>query len=104
MDWSHSLLNGDEQVLLRRLAVFNGSFSLEAAEQICHREALELIGSLVAKSLVTLDDDETTVRYRLLETVRLYAEDRLVASDEAAHLRAAAPRLVPALDRVPPGL
>jgi predicted ATPase/DNA-binding SARP family transcriptional activator len=88
MDWSHSLLNDDEQVLLRRLAVFNGSFSLEAAEQICHPEALELLGSLVAKSLVTLEEHESTVRYRLLETVRLYAEDRLVGSGEASQLRA----------------
>jgi predicted ATPase len=89
LDWSHSLLNTDEQVLLRRLAVFKGSFSLEAAEQICHPEALELLGSLVAKSLVTLEEHEPTIRYRLLETVRLYAEDHLVASGEAEHLRAA---------------
>jgi predicted ATPase/DNA-binding SARP family transcriptional activator len=88
LDWSHSLLNTDEQVLLCRLAVFQGSFSLEAAEQICHPEALELLGSLVAKSLVTLEEHEVTVRYRLLETVRLYAEDHLVASGEAEHLRA----------------
>jgi predicted ATPase/DNA-binding SARP family transcriptional activator len=88
MDWSHSLLNGDEQVLLRRLAVFKGSFSLEAAEQICHPEALELLGSLVAKSLVTLEEHQATVRYRLLETVRLYAEDRLVGSGEAEQRRA----------------
>jgi predicted ATPase/DNA-binding SARP family transcriptional activator len=88
MDWSHSLLNADEQDLLRRLAVFKGSFSLDAAEQICHPEALELLGSLVAKSLVTLEEYEAAVRYRLLETVRLYAEDRLVGSGEAEHLRA----------------
>ena len=87
MDWSHSLLNGDEQVLLRRLAVFKGSFSLPAAEQIGHPDALELLGSLVAKSLVTLEDHEATVRYRLLETVRVYAEDRLVASGEAEQRR-----------------
>jgi predicted ATPase len=89
MDWSHSLLSGDEQVLLRRLAVFKGSFSLDSVEQICHPEALELLGSLVAKSLVTLEDHEATVRYRLLETVRLYAEHRLVGSGEAGQVRAA---------------
>jgi predicted ATPase/DNA-binding SARP family transcriptional activator len=88
LDWSHSLLNTDEQVVLRRLAVFMGSFSLEAAEQICHPEALELLGSLVAKSLVTIEEHEATVRYRLLETVRLYAEDHLVASGEAERLGA----------------
>jgi predicted ATPase/DNA-binding SARP family transcriptional activator len=88
MDWSHSLLSDDEQVLFRRLAVFNGSFSLLAAEQICHPGALELLGSLVAKSLVTVEDHPTTVRYRLLETVRLYAGDRLVAAGEAEQLRA----------------
>ncbi|MCL2788858.1 MAG: LuxR C-terminal-related transcriptional regulator, partial [Micrococcales bacterium] len=51
LDWSFNLLGPDEQQLLRRLAVFRGSFSLRAAEAICHSHALELLGALVAKSL-----------------------------------------------------
>ncbi|MCU1450472.1 MAG: Adenylate/guanylate cyclase [Acidimicrobiales bacterium] len=85
--WSHDLLGPAEQLLLRRLAVFRGSLSLQAAEEICHPDALDLLGSLIAKSLVNVQDDEAVVRYRLLETVRLYAEERLVQAGEADELR-----------------
>ncbi len=87
--WSHDLLSDDEQTLFRRLAVFRGSFSLEAAEQVCHPEAVDLLGSLVAKSLVNAQQEEGATRYRLLETVRLYAEERLLASGEADEFRSA---------------
>jgi predicted ATPase len=88
LDWSYDLLGPDEQLLLRRLAVFRGSFSLRAAEAICHPNAMELLGSLVAKSLVLVDDDEEA-RYRLLESVRIYAEGRLVETSESEQLRSA---------------
>jgi predicted ATPase/class 3 adenylate cyclase len=87
IDWSHDLLTEAEKRLFRQLAVFRGSFSLQAVEEICDRDALDLLGSLVEKSLVNLDPAQTAARYRLLETVRLYAEDRLLASGEAESLR-----------------
>ena len=89
MDWSYDLLSESEQTLLLRLAVFRGSFSLHAVEQVCASDALDLLGSLVAKSLVSLKEGDAVLRYRLLETVRLYAEQRLVASGEAAEFRSA---------------
>jgi predicted ATPase/DNA-binding CsgD family transcriptional regulator len=87
LDWSYDLCDPDEQLLLRRLAVFRGSFSLEAAEAICHPKALELLRSLVAKCLVPVVDHRQDVRYRLLESVRLYAEGKLVESGESEQLR-----------------
>jgi predicted ATPase/DNA-binding CsgD family transcriptional regulator len=89
LNWSYDLLSPDEQLLLRRLAVFRGSFSLKAAEAICHPKALGLLRSLVAKSLVDLSDHDEEVRYRLLESVRIYAEEMLVESGEPAQLRSA---------------
>ena len=100
IDWSHSLLSDGEKTLLRRLAVFRGSFSLRAAEGICDPDALELLGSLVAKSLVNLEDPDELTRYRLLETVRAV---RRGASGRGGRSGAAAfepPRLVPRMDRV----
>jgi predicted ATPase len=88
IDWSYDLLSDDEQKLLSRLAVFKGSFSLQAVEEICDPDAVNLLASLVSKSLVTVQP-EPAARYRLLETVRLYAEERLLASGEAAELRSA---------------
>jgi predicted ATPase/class 3 adenylate cyclase len=89
IDWSYDLLSEEEQTLFRRLAVFRGSFSLEAAEQIAHPNALDLLGSLVDKSLVNLHVHDDGPRYRLLETVRAYAEERLLASGEAENVRSA---------------
>jgi predicted ATPase/class 3 adenylate cyclase len=89
LDWSYDLLSPDEQLLLRRLAVFRGSFSLSAAEAICHPQAMELVGSLVAKSLVDFDAEGEEVRYRLLESVRIYAEGKLVETGESEQLRSA---------------
>ena len=87
IDWSYRLLTEEEQMLLRRLAVFRGSFSLQAVDDICRPDALNLLGSLVARSLVGVQDAGSVVRYRLLETVRMYAENRLLTAGEAATLR-----------------
>ena len=82
LDWSHSLLSPDEQTVLRRLGVFAGTFSLEAAERIASdaqldpAAALEHLGALVDKSLVMAEGDDAP-RYRLLETTRAYALERL---------------------------
>jgi predicted ATPase/DNA-binding SARP family transcriptional activator len=76
IDWSYRLLSGDEQVLFRSLAVFAGTFTLEAAEAVCGGDVLGLLSALVDKSLVHFD-----ARYRLLETVRQFALGKLSADD-----------------------
>jgi predicted ATPase/DNA-binding SARP family transcriptional activator len=86
--WSFDLLEGEEQIFLRRLAVFAGSFSLEAAEDICaedplqRQEAVALLGRLIDKSLVHVEEGPGDHRYRLLETVRQYAAERLQEAGE----------------------
>ena len=87
MDWSYDLLDEPERMLFRRLAVFRGSFSLEAAEAVGGTDAVDLLGSLVTKSLVIAQQDGGRVRYRMLETVRAYAEERLLASGETVEVR-----------------
>jgi predicted ATPase len=89
IDWSHDLLTDGDKTLFRRLSVFRGSFSLRAVEEFCDPEAVELLGSLVNRSLVNVQQEGAVVRYRLLETVRVYAEERLLASGEAVELRCA---------------
>ena len=91
VDWSYDLLNDFEQSVLRRMSVFVGGFDLEAAESVCGFGDIEdfdvagLLGSLVDKSLVVVDNSATTVRYRLLETIRQYAAEKLGAmGDEFA--------------------
>jgi predicted ATPase/class 3 adenylate cyclase len=90
MDWSYELLTEPERTLLRRLAVFPGSFDLTAVETICgmSSESVALMGSLVARSLVGTREESSQVRYRLLETVRLYAEERLAQAGESKAYRA----------------
>jgi predicted ATPase/class 3 adenylate cyclase len=85
LDWSHDHLSAEEQTAFRRLGVFNGTFSMRAAETVTGAP-VALIGPLVDKSLVNRGDDG---RFRLLETVRAYAEDRLVEADEAEMARQA---------------
>jgi predicted ATPase/class 3 adenylate cyclase len=97
VDWSYSLLNPAEQRLLRRLSVFADGFDLDAAEAVCgfgDIEALEvtgLLGSLADKSLVGAEPAAGVLRYRLLETIRQFAAERLAeaGADEAAAVAAA---------------
>jgi predicted ATPase len=97
MDWSYELLPGKERKLLRRLSVFAGGFTLEAAEAACsgppsdgeveQGEVLDLISRLVDKSLVLVSERDGQARYRLLETVRQYGREKLERSGEAAGIR-----------------
>jgi predicted ATPase/DNA-binding CsgD family transcriptional regulator len=88
VDWSHELLSDRERMLFRRLGVFMGGFTMEAAERVGAGEGvegaqvLELLAALVDKSLVQADEHGPAVRYRLLESMREYALDRLDEADE----------------------
>jgi predicted ATPase/DNA-binding CsgD family transcriptional regulator len=90
VDWSHDLLSVDERTVFRRLAAFAGSFTLEAAEAVCagegieRQDVLDLLGQLVDRSLVQVETDGPSARYRLLETVRYYARTKLIDAGEAA--------------------
>jgi predicted ATPase/DNA-binding SARP family transcriptional activator len=90
MEWSFALLAAREQTLFRRLAVFAGSFTLDAAEAVCAGAPLETedildgVSALVDKSLVTMEPGDGMARYRLLETVRQYGIERLVETGELA--------------------
>ncbi len=92
LQWSHDLLEPDERILFRRLAAFAGSFDLDAVEAVCAEgglaegEIVDMLARLVEKSLVTTADDDGERRYRLLETVRLYARERLDEAGETAAL------------------
>ncbi len=83
IDWSYNLLDHSEQTVLDRLSVFAGGFDLDAAEAVTSGESIELweildrVASLVEKSLVQADESDAATRYRLLETVREYAAERL---------------------------
>lgn len=91
LDWSYRLLTEPEKRLLSRLSVFAGGWTLEAAEAICSDAAdvLDGLTSLIDKSLVgTTESAEGSLRYRLLETVRQYARERLEESVESPEIRA----------------
>ena len=96
LDWSHGLLTGEESRLFRRLSVFRGGFTLDAAEAVCadvesesNGDAImELLSSLVDKSLVNSGEAaDQTSRYLLLETIREYADARLQDAGETQSLR-----------------
>ena len=91
-DWSFQLLSPAEQMTLMGLSVFSGSFELEAAETVCSSEAVgsgdvaDLVASLVDKSLVVAERSSGSLRYSLLETVRQYGAERLLATGGEAAL------------------
>ena len=95
LEWSHDLLTEPEQVLLRRLSVFSGGFTLDAVEAVCadaplqQIELLDLLAKLVDKSLVVTEKTAAGTRYRQLETVRQFGTENLDHAGETAQLAAA---------------
>jgi len=101
LDWSHELLSEPERVIMRRLSIFDGAFTMEEAStvaasgEIAALDVVRCLASLVAKSLVALDVSGPVRRHRLFETTRAYAMDKLMESGEletvsmrlAEHLR-----------------
>ncbi|MFM2071098.1 MAG: hypothetical protein RLZZ623_1361, partial [Actinomycetota bacterium] len=93
ISWSYQLLTPDEQRVFERLSVFAGGFDLAAAERVCGFEpideldVLDLVDQLVDKSMVVVERSETATRYRLLETLRQFAEEQLEVRDATATLR-----------------
>jgi predicted ATPase/class 3 adenylate cyclase len=130
IDWSYDLLSENEQRVLQRLSVFAGGFTIDAAEAVAARDGIEAmdildhVAALVRRSLVNADPEGEQTRYRLLETIRQYAQDRLeesgdhdaanrrhaeryaqLAEEAAAHLRGAQQlewiaRLTPEVDNL----
>jgi predicted ATPase len=93
IDWSYELLIVPEQLLLARVSVFAGGFSLEAAEAVTPGGELEIdsvfevLASLVGRSLIVADTEDEETRYRLLETIRQYAQERLEEGGDLDRLR-----------------
>lgn len=93
VDWSYALLTDPERILFRRLAVFLGGFDLDAVQEVCsngdvqRHQILDLLTLLVDKSLVVAENTGNRTRYRLLETVRQYALEKLGESGEADTVR-----------------
>ncbi|MDX1621697.1 MAG: NB-ARC domain-containing protein, partial [Nitriliruptorales bacterium] len=93
LDWSYDLLDEWHRLALGRLSVFAGSFELDAAEAVVsgegidHDEVLDLVTGLVDQSLLDVVEREGRARYRLLETIRLYARRRLVELDDPDRVR-----------------
>ncbi|MEP6755135.1 MAG: tetratricopeptide repeat protein, partial [Chthonomonadales bacterium] len=93
IDWSYDLLSEQEKIFLARLSVFAGGWTLAAAEKVCSGEsiedweALDLLSSLVDKNLVLALEKDGSVRYRMLETVREYAAEKLLEAGQEQTLR-----------------
>jgi predicted ATPase/DNA-binding XRE family transcriptional regulator len=93
IDWSYNLLTPREQVLLRRLSVFVGGWTLESAESICEggsvktEDVLYMLEQLINKSLVIVEEAGQAARYRMLETIRQYAREKLAESGEGKVVR-----------------
>ena len=93
VEWSHDLLSEGERVLWRRLSVFAGSFGIDAVEAVCsggeldRDQILDLIGSLVDRSILMMAPRGSRGRYRLLETMRLYGAERLREAGEVHELQ-----------------
>ena len=85
VDWSYELLTEPERALLRRLAIYRGGWSLEAAEALGSSSA-DVLASLVDKSLVVAEEHDGETRYTFLETIRQYALERLREAGEEDHL------------------
>ncbi len=89
VDWSYDLLTAPEQTVLNRLSVFAGGFDLAAAEAVCGDESLpgedvlDLLSSLVEKSLVMTGERDEGTRYSMLETIRDYAREKLLEAGDA---------------------
>ncbi|MFI5505972.1 adenylate/guanylate cyclase domain-containing protein [Mycobacterium sp. NPDC051804] len=92
IDWSYELLTPAEQWLLIRMAVFSGGCTLEAIEEVCSGDSvdreviLDLVTGLVTRSLVVAEDSAAGTRFRLLETIRQYGEEKLAKSGEIGAL------------------
>ncbi|MFF3567700.1 ATP-binding protein [Nocardia jiangxiensis] len=94
IDWSYELCTEAEQLLWQRLSVFAGGFELDAAEQVCGRDpaaqsTLDMLSSLVDKSIVIREETSGVVRFRLLDTLREYGTDRLRHGGHYPRLRSA---------------
>jgi predicted ATPase/class 3 adenylate cyclase len=94
IDWSYDMCSEAERTLLARLSVFSGGCTLDAVEAVCAAapvevdEIVDLLSSLVARSLVVADDSGLDTRYRLLETIRQYGVERLAEAGETEAVRA----------------
>jgi tetratricopeptide (TPR) repeat protein len=92
IDWSYALLTDSERMMLRRLAVFAGGWTIDAAESVCAGEllpkdrVLEVMLRLADKSLLLVEERDNVFRYRMLETIRQYAAERLAESKDHADL------------------
>ena len=92
LDWSYNLLSDVEQTLLRRLAIFVGTFTLEAAttigagDDLDKADIVEALAALVAKSLLAIEADAAAARYRLLDTTRAYCMDKLRETGDLARV------------------
>jgi len=93
IDWSYNLLDDTEKFFFRRLAVFVGGWTLEAAETVCSdtsiqsNKILDLLEGLINKSMVITEETQHGIRYRVLETMRQYANEKLIESGESDILR-----------------